>query len=101
MANSKTYATSGTTAGTLAPTLALPNGTNVELITMASGILVMVSNATGTFQIGANVYFAVATGILALGTSTPASHEQIPNARLVRRVITGATGGTLAVIELT
>lgn len=94
LANSKVYATSGTTSGTLEPTLALPNETIGELVTMTSGIIVTLSTDAA---IGENVYYANATGILAAGTSAPANHTQIPGARVVRR---NTPSAGLAIIEL-
>ena len=98
LANSKLYATSGTsTGGTLAPTLVLPNNMEVELVTMTSGILVELSTVA---TIGQNVFFATATGILASATGTTlADHEQIPGAVIVRNNISGT--GRLAIVELT
>ena len=61
LVNPKHYATSGTTAGgTLAPTLALPDNTIGELLTMGE-IVVSLSNAA---VIGSGVYYADATGAL-------------------------------------
>ena len=100
LANSKVYATSGTPvtgvdSGTLAPTLMLPNETEVELVTKTSGIVVALSTDA---DIGENVFFATATGILAADPSTTlANHEQIPNAKVVRQNIPSAG---LAIIEL-
>ena len=98
LANSKRYATSGTAAGgTLAPTLMLPNNANVTLVTMTSGILVMLAT---TANIGDNVFFATATGILSAASGTTlADNEIIPNATIVRNNITGS--GRLAIVELT
>ena len=98
LANSKRYATSGTAAGgTLAPTLMLPNNANVTLVTMTSGILVMLAT---TANIGDNVFFATATGILSAASGTTlADNELIPNATIVRNNITGS--GRLAIVELT
>jgi len=98
LANSKRYATSGTTSGgTLAPTLTLPNNTEVELVTMTSGILVLLSTVA---TIGQNVFYATATGILAAGTGTTlADHVLISGASIVRNNISGS--GRLAIVELT
>ena len=98
LANSKRYATSGTAAGgTLAPTLALPDNLEVELVTMTSGILVELSTVA---TIGQNVFFATATGILAAATATTlASHEIISGATIVRNNISGSA--RLAIVELT
>jgi len=97
LANSKTYATSGTTAGgTLAPTLTLPNETIGELVTMTSGILVDISTDA---DIGDNVFYADATGILAADAGTTlAGHTQIVGAKIVRNNIPSAG---LAIVELT
>ena len=97
LANSKRYSTSGTAAGgTLAPTLALPNNTEVELVTFTAGILVELSTVA---TIGQNVFFADATGILAAATGTTLSnHTQIPGATIVRNNISGT--GRLAVVQL-
>ena len=96
LANSKVYATSGTASGgTLAPTLALPNNTEVELVFFTAGILVELSTDAA---IGENVFYATATGILAADPSeTLADHVLIPNARVVRNNISSAG---LAIIEL-
>ncbi len=96
LANSKVYATSGTTAGgTLAPTLTLPNEFEGEFVTKTSGIVVQLSTNAA---IGENVFFATATGILAADPSdTLTDHEQIPNAKVVRQNIPSAG---LAIIEL-
>lgn len=94
--NSKNYATSGTaTGGTLAPTLALPNNTEVELVFFAAGILVSLSTDAA---IGENVFYADATGILASAPGTTlADHTQITGSRVVRNNISAAG---LAIIEL-
>ena len=97
-ANSKVYASSGTAAaGTLAPTLTLPNNASVELVTMTSGILVELSTIA---TIGQNVFYANASGILAAASGeTLANHTIIPNAAIVRNNISGAA--RLAIVELT
>ena len=97
LANSKRYATSGTSAGgTLAPTLILPNNSEVDLITFTAGILVELSTVA---TIGQNVFFATATGILAAATGTTlASHELIDGAKVVRNNISGTA--RLAIIAL-
>ena len=98
LANSKRYSTSGTASGgTLAPTLALPDNMEVELVTMTSGILVELSTVA---TIGQNVFFATATGILAAATATTlVSHEIISGATIVRNNISGSA--RLAIVELT
>ena len=98
LANSKVYATSGTsTGGTLAPTLVLPNDVEVELVRVTAGIVVELST---TASIGDNVFFATATGILAANSATTlANHERIDGATVVRNNISGT--GRLAIIEMT
>lgn len=97
LAHSKHYATSGTTAGALAPTLVLPNNLEVQLITMTSGILVELSTVA---TIGQNVFYANATGILAANAGTTlADHTLISGATIVRNNLTG--DGRLAIVELT
>lgn len=97
LANSKVYANDGTlTGGTLAPTLTLANDVQVELVTMTSGIVVSLSTSA---DIGDNVFYADATGILAASDQdTLTDHTIIPRARVVRRNISAAG---LAIIELT
>ena len=95
LANSKNYALRGTTAGgTLAATTTLANGEQVELLQM--GIIIV--TLTTTANIGDNVYAADADGQLAAGTSAPANHTLVPNAKVVRRNITSAGD---AIIQLT
>lgn len=94
LANPKVYATQGATTGTLDPTLILPNETEAELLTMGT-IVVDLSTAA---NIGENVYYADATGILAAGTTAPANHTQVPNAEVTVR---NTTGAGLAIITLT
>ena len=97
LANSKVYATSGTAAGgTLAPTLVLPNNAEVELVYGTAGILVELST---TANIGDNVFFATATGILAAAAGTTlADHDLIPGSSIVRNNISGA--GRLAIVSI-
>ena len=97
LANSKRYATSGTlTGGTLAPTLVLPNESEVELVTFTAGILVELSTVA---TIGQNVFYANATGILAAATGdTLSNHTLIQGATIVRNNISGA--GRLAVVQI-
>lgn len=97
LANSKRYATSGTTAGgTLAPTLALPNNSEVELVSFTAGILVELSTVAA---IGNNVFYANASGILAAAAGTTlANHTMISGASIVRNNITGS--GRLAVVQI-
>lgn len=96
LANSKVYATSGPTTGTLDATLTLPNNTEVELVYGTAGIIVELST---TANIGDNVFFATATGILASATArTLADHELIPGSSVIRNNISGT--GRLAIITI-
>ena len=96
LVNSKVYASGGTQAGgALAPTLELPNGTVAELITMASGVQVVVNGAT---KIGNPVYMLDATGELGALDTPPANTTILPGVFVVRHSITEAG---LAVVELT
>lgn len=60
LVNPLVYATSGTTAGALEPTLTLPNNTNVEVLSMGT-IIVSLLNAA---SIGDSVMFTQSTGEL-------------------------------------
>lgn len=94
LVNPKHYASQGTTAGgTLAPTLALPDNTEGELLTMGE-IVVSLSNAA---VIGSGVFYDDATGALGCGTAGT-GQTQIDGAKVVRYATSGAG---LAVIELT
>ena len=71
LVNSKVYALSGTSAGTLEPTLQLPNGTQVEIL-VEGDIIVEVTTAA---NVGDAVYYLQATGELvtaAPGAGVPA-----------------------------
>jgi len=93
LVNSKEYALFGTAAGTLTPTLVLPEDSQGDLLTMGS-IIVEVSN---TGSIGDGVYFDDTTGALAIGTAST-GQTQVPNA-VVDYYDVSAAG--LAVITLT
>jgi hypothetical protein len=99
LANPKTYASRGTTAGgTLAPTLTLANGETAELVQGTAGIFVTVP---ANCNVGDQVIFATATGVLATqaaGTAPGAGNALIPGATVVRYERTGGAG--LAVIAL-
>lgn len=100
LANPKVYATAGTAAGgALAPTLTLPNYTEVECVEMCAGIYV---NLTSTDNdIGNDVHFVQATGALvsvAPGVAPSVGNSVIPGAVVVRRDTTAAG---LAIISLT
>lgn len=91
--NPKAYALQGTSAGTLTPTLVLPEGSQGELCTMGEVIV----NLTTAAAIGDAIYYVDATGALGAGTAGT-GQTQIPNAKVSRYTLTGAG---LATIELT
>lgn len=97
LANPKVYASIGTTAdGTLASTLALPNGRIVELVQETAGLIVALPAA---FAVGDWIWFNQATGVLvstAPGASAPASSTRVPSG-VVERFESAAAG--LAVIS--
>lgn len=91
--NPKGYALQGAAAGTLAPTLTVPEDSQGELLTMGEVIVYLTTAAA----IGAAVYYVDADGSLGAGTAG-AGQTQIPNAKVSRYTL-GAAG--LATIELT
>lgn len=96
LANSKTYALQGKDGLFLEPGLALPNSTNVELVTMTSGVLVELSTVA---SVGDHVFYNPLSGILAASASeTLADHVLIPDARIVRKNISGSE--RLAIVQL-
>ena len=105
LVNPKVYATSGTAAGgTLAPTLTLPNETQVELLYMGMIVvdLSQDSPVTPRRNIGDNVWYEDATGILVgveSGTTVVANYTQVPNATIIRQNVDADPG--LAIIQLT
>ena len=98
LANSKLYASYGTSAGgPLAPTITLANNTVVEGVTFTSGILVSLTNAGA---IGNRIEFSQADGTLqanASGTAT-SGYTLITNSQIVR-FNTSGTGE--AIVQLT
>ena len=94
LANSKAYASFGTSAGgSLAPTLVLPAGEFGEFLEMGE-ILVQLTNAAA---IGAAVKFNNTTGVLSSGAPS-AGETAVPNAKVVRYA--NAAAG-IAVVRLT
>lgn len=91
--NPKGYALQGAAAGSLAPTLVVPEDSQGELLTMGEIIVYLTTAA----NIGDAVYFVNATGALGAGTAG-AGQTQIPNAKVSRYTLAGAG---LATIELT
>jgi hypothetical protein len=90
LANPKVYATSGTTSGTLAPTLTLPNNFNAEFVTM--GFL----NVTlpGACSVGDLVYYDTTSG--ALGTVGPYATGTATQSTTTLTVAT-STGGNIGI----
>jgi hypothetical protein len=89
----KLYATSGTTAGTLQPTLTLPNNTTVEFCSMGSIIVALPAAAGDTSALK----YTNATGAIGIGAAG-AGETAIPNAKVVRFANANAS---LGVIQLT
>ena len=97
LSNSKLYALNGTTAGTLEPTMALPNNTVVQGVTLTSGILVNLKSAAA---IGNKIEFSQTDGTLHANSTGTASegYPLIPNSKIVRFNTSGAGE---AIVELT
>ena len=96
LVNPKVYASQGTAAaGTLAPTLDLPDDTQAEILTM--GIIVVNLAVVGTGAIGEPIFYTDATGALSSGTAA-VGETQIANAFISHRVLSEAG---LAIITLT
>jgi hypothetical protein len=99
LANPKVYAALGTQAGgTLAPTMAVPNGTVGEIL-MEGEVNALID---GTAFEGDDVHYATATGALTAvspGTEPASGFAPVPGAR-VSRVKQTADDGGLVVIWL-
>lgn len=97
LANPKTYASGGTTAGgPLAPTMVLPNGTQVEAV--SNGIMFV--NLTGAAAIGDLVRSQDTTGLLSTvtpGSAAGAGFTFVPNCVVSHRTVSGAG---LAIVTL-
>ena len=100
LANPKEHANRGTLAGgTLADSLVLPNGIIASFVQETPGIIVTLP--AGDVNIGDQVIYATATGILdtqAPGTAPGAGNALIPGATVVRYEKSATAG--LAVIAL-
>lgn len=100
LANPKTYAAQGTSAGgTLAPTLTLANNVEAEFVDM--GFVIIQPTNTGTL-IGMDVHFVQADGTLitvAAGTAPAAGNTKVPNATIDYVPQPNALG--MAVVRLT
>lgn len=93
LVNPKHYASFGTSAGTLAPSLTLANNALGECLIMGEIIVAL----PGAAAIGDAVKYNTTTGIL--GTGAPGAGEAaVPNAVVSRFTVAGAG---LAVIKLT
>jgi hypothetical protein len=96
LANPKEYSSIGTTAGTLVPTLVLPDNSQGDFVEMGT----MVVTLTTAANIGDLVTYNLTTGALgavAPGSSAPGGSALVPNA--VVRSFTAAPG--LVAIRLT
>jgi hypothetical protein len=96
LVNPKAYASYGTTAGTLAPTLTLPDNWQGEFLEMGTIVVTLTTAA----NIGDLVVYATATGALgavAPGAAAGSGNAFVPNA--VVRSLTSAPG--LVAIRLT
>lgn len=99
LANPKEATLWGTTSGTLAPTLAIPDNTQADFATMGD-LTVFVNTAC---DIGDSVAYNTTTGALstyAPGGTIPTGCAQVPNAVIYRYAVTSSSGG-LTVARLT
>jgi hypothetical protein len=92
LANSKVYASYGTSGGgPLSPTMTLADGAVGELVTMHTGLAVTV---TTSWNIGDKLVFLNSTGALSTlppGTAVPGGSTLVPNSKMVR--FAGAAAG--------
>lgn len=93
LVNPKSYASYGTTSGTLAPTLTVPEDSQGELLTMGEVVVYLDTAAA----IGDGVFYTNATGALSAGTAST-GQTQIPNCKVSKYTLAAAG---LAVITLT
>lgn len=99
LANSKEATTYGTSAGTLEPTLNLPDNMQGSFASMGD-IVIQVPAAC---KVGDLVCYDTTTGALstvAPGTAAPAGKALVPNTVIHRHAVTNASGG-LTVARLT
>lgn len=99
LANPKVYALYGTGGNPLAPTIVLPNNTNIESLEMGFMIAVLTNAAA---KIGDIVFFAQATGALtsaAPGTAVPAGSQLCPGTTVYE--FPQATAGSPVVLKIT
>lgn len=94
----KEHASYGSSAGTLEPTLEIPDNASGSLLTM--GEIIVSLAIVGTGLIGEPLFYNDLTG--ELGSGTPAvGFTAISNAKISRKNVTAGAGPTLAVIRLT
>ncbi|CAH0447397.1 hypothetical protein LMG10661_03463 [Ralstonia syzygii subsp. syzygii] len=93
----KHYASWGTPAGTLAPTMELPNQSIGELLTMGEIVVGLFAAAAGDYAVVYDTTTGALSAIAAGGVVPPGSAE-VPNTRVSRYQLTGPG---LAVITLT
>ena len=108
LTHSKQYAALGTQAGgALAPTLTIPNNSQVEATYFATGVYVeLTCNQNQVISIGDKVAFNQTNGVLIAfpaNQTAPAGHTEIVGARVIEQNVVGPTTqpySVLAVIEL-
>ena len=108
LTHSKQYAALGTqTGGALAPTLTIPNNSQVEATYFATGIFVeLTCTQNQAISIGDKVAFNQTNSVLIAfpaNQNAPAGHTEIVGARVIEQNVVGPTTqpySVLAVIEL-
>ena len=108
LTHSKQYAALGTQAGgALAPTLTIPNNSQVEATYFATGVYVeLTCTQNQAINIGDKVAFNQTNGVLIAfpaNQNAPAGHTEIVGARVIEQNVVGPTTqpfSVLAVIEL-
>ena len=108
LTHSKQYAALGTQAGgALAPTLTIPNNSQVEATYFATGVYVeLTCNQNQVISIGDKVAFNQTNGVLIAfpaNQNAPVGHTEIVGARVIEQNVVGPTTqpfSVLAVIEL-
>ena len=108
LTHSKQYAALGTQAGgALAPTLTIPNNSQVEATYFATGIFVeLTCTQSQAINIGDKVAFNQTNGVLIAfpaNQNAPVGHTEIVGARVIEQNVVGPTTqpySVLAVIEL-
>ena len=108
LTHSKQYAALGTQAGgALAPTLTIPNNSQVEATYFATGVYVeLTCTQNQAINIGDKVAFNQTNGVLIAfpaNQTAPAGHTEIVGARVIEQNVVGPTTqpfSVLAVIEL-